>query len=158
MKSGVRVSINCAIFCLLGLIIPSVFASPKGVENTEGTYLVETTILSPSGPILKKDWIDIKSNQPIRIEYSKITSGRPIVGSLRIILKQNGCWVVESLDGNVVPLICPGDRVGKKIVFVMAGAQRWEVTVISIYKAPLERQGVAAESESSIDLLINRSE
>lgn len=155
MKLGVHVNIKPIIFCFLGLFIPSVFAQHNGSQNAEGIYLVESTILSPSGPILKKVWMGINTAQPIRIEYFRIPSGRPIVGRVRILLQPNGCWVVESSNGDAVPLLCLKDRVGRKVVFVTDGGQRWEITAVSVHEVPSEQPGIATEAEPSIDLVIN---
>jgi len=152
----VRVNAKFLVFYLSGLFIPLVFAQSSGIEHAKGIYLVESVIQSPSGAIFKKEWIDPKTSQVIRIEYLKVTSGRPIIGRIRIILAPNGCWVVERSNGVYMPLTCQDNGLEKKPLLVTDGAEKWEISVISIYDLPLQRPGIAMESEPSIDLVINR--
>lgn len=156
MKLDVLVNPKFLVFYLLGFFIPLVFAQSSGVERAKGIYLVESVIWNPSGPIFKKEWGDPKTSQVIRIEYLKVTSGRPLIGRIRLILATNGCWVVERSDGDYMPLTCQDNGLGKKPLLVTDGADTWEISVISIYNLPQQRPGIAMESEPSIDLVINR--
>lgn len=151
-----RASLRSIAFCFLGLSVPLVIAESNGHGNAKGINYVETTILSPSGPIYKKEWFDTKTSQLIRMEYLRVTPGRTIVGRVRILLEPNGCWKVEGSQGDVETLLCLKDSVLRKPVYVTDGNHRWEVKAIRINEVPLEKPGVATESEPSIDLLINR--
>lgn len=151
-----RINKKGTFFCFLVLCIPSVFAQSNRVENTEGLHLVEATIVSPSGPIRKTEWIEDKTFKLIRIQYRGITAGRPILGRVRVLLLQNGCWVVEDKDGTNVPLKCPKSIEETGPVLVTDMDQRWSVTVVSVHNAPSVIPGVANEGEPSIDLDIRR--
>ena len=156
MRLGVRTSFLFAIICTVSIVAPSVFGQEINSKNLEGALLVQSKIIRPSGPIVKKEWISPVTSEAIRIEYYGITSGQIVVDNARLFLMPNQCWVLVMEDGNTENLSCLFDQFARKITFKTNRSQRWAVDAVNVHEIPLRQPGIATETEPSIDLTIDR--
>jgi hypothetical protein len=124
----------------------------KDVGNDKVTIAQE---LHPAGPTTRREWRSGRTDQPYRVQYERIRSGQLLVGQARLIRDQNGIWYVESSDKKRLDLLGMNESKTKNFKKFSEEDQVWRVSVTR-QETPPTQQGIATESEPSLDLILIR--
>jgi hypothetical protein len=114
-----------------------------------------TQELHPAGPTTLREWRSGQMEQPYRIQYERIRSGHVLVGQARLIHDKSGIWYVESSNKMRLNLLGRNEKKTKTFKSFTEENQVWRVCVTR-QEIPLTQQGVATESEPSLDLVLFR--
>jgi len=124
----------------------------KSFVNSKATVTQE---LHPAGPTTRREWRSSKAEQPYRVQYERIRSGHVLVGQAKLIHEQNGSWYVESSNKKRLKLLGRNEKQTKSVKIFTESNQVWRVCVTR-QEIPQEQQGVATESEPSLDVFLIR--
>jgi hypothetical protein len=114
-----------------------------------------TQELHPAGPTTRREWRKRQTEQPYRIQYERIRSGHVLVGQARLIHDKREVWYVELSNKKRLSLLGKNEKKTKILKTFTEGKQVWRVCVTR-QEIPLTQQGVATESEPSLDLVLFR--
>lgn len=123
-------------------------------EAVKGKETV-TREFHPAGPTTRREWRSGQTEQPYRILYERIRSGHVLVGKARLIHDTSGVWYVESANKRRLNLLGRSEKKTKTFKSFTEKNQVWRVCVTR-QEVPLTQQGVATESEPSLDLVLFR--
>jgi len=156
--------INCDVFtklCLASLFVVMAVPQPswgqsesltKDAVNDKETITQE---LHPAGPTTRREWRSGQTDQPYRVQYERIRSGHVLVGQARLIRDESGIWYVESSDKKRLNLLGRNESKTKTLKTFTDENQVWRVRVTR-QEIPQTQQGVATETEPSLDLVLFR--
>jgi len=109
----------------------------------------------PAGPTTRREWRKSQAEQPYRIQYERIRSGHMLVGQASLIHDKSGIWYVESLNKKRLNLLGMNEKKTKTLKTFTEKNQVWRVCVTR-QDIPPTQQGIATESEPSLDLVLFR--
>jgi hypothetical protein len=124
-------------------------------EKDENGIETVTQELHPAGPTTRREWRRCQPDQPYRIQYENIRSGHVLVGKTRLIYDHSGIWYVELSNKKRLKLLGRNEKKTKTLKTFNEENQVWKVRVTR-QVIPLSQQGVATESEPSLDLVLYR--
>ena len=123
-------------------------------ESIKGKETV-TQELHPAGPTTRRELRSSQTEQPYRIQYERIRSGRVLVGFARLMHDKNGIWYVEPSNKKRLNLLGRDESKTKTLKKFTEEHQVWRVCVTR-QETSQSQPGVATESEPSLDLVLVR--
>jgi hypothetical protein len=147
----------CLASLLVVMALPQTSWGKSGCVVKDAVNGKETVSqeLHPAGPTTRRERRSSQTEQPYRIQYERIRSGHVLVGQARLIYGKNGIWYVESSNKKRLNLLGRNESKTKTFKKFTEENQVWQVCVTR-QEIPLIQQGVATESEPSLDLILFR--
>lgn len=139
------------------MVVPQASWGQSGclaIDAVKGKETI-TQELHPAGPTTRREWRKSQTEQPYRIQYERIRSGHVLVGQARLDHDKSGTWYIESSNKKRLNLLGRNEKKTRTLKTFIEENQVWRVCVTR-QEIPLIQQGVATESEPSLDLVLFR--
>lgn len=142
---------------LVVMVLPQAAWGKAGCELKDADKGKETVTqeLHPAGPSTRREWRGEQTEQPYRIQYERIRSGRVLVGQAKLIQGKNGVWYVESSNKKRLKLLGKSESKTTTLKQFTEKKQVWRICVTG-QEVPQIQPGVATESEPALDLVLVR--
>lgn len=137
--------LGAALIPLWGCMSTQAGAGTASTTPPAGIATV-TQAVHPAGPSVRREWRVTATGPVVRLELERARSGQWVIGQTRLIRNPDGAWSIVQADGQRQIL----DTSGTPQTFSDAG-KNWRVRVTA-EEVPVERPGIATETEPSLNL------
>ena len=150
-------TLGCLIFTLLNFVSPSWSSEANGSFVPNEKDKTVAIFPHPSGPTTRREWRSKANAQLYRVELDRARSGQIIFSKMRLIYNPTIGWSVRDASEAVVLALSHEDIVAHRVLHLKVGNQVWSLQVRG-EELPVDRPGIATESENALDLTLNRAQ
>lgn len=157
-------------FCIVSVMLLCTMACSHGAEQSHllDTIRTKSELHTFTGITRRIEFKHASSDELVRLEIQRITTGRKVLGETGVRVDEAGQWLMYDLSNNKITArfkpantqaeeACnPAPNAQSKTVlfadFVDDGT-KWRAEITRIYELPKPMLGITTESESAVNII-----